>query len=120
MLSNINDRKLLNKCYYRVSYNGIGVYEAFKNEVINKYPNGWEIWKKFKNSKHVNWLPLPKINYESGCYSYFTTVGYLKFKKETLPLIEEYLDKSKIKTEIVTNLSGKIVYLDKYQIVIKL
>ena len=122
MNSNINYlilESLNSEKYYRISYNNIGIYEAFKKEVTNKYTNGWDIWKEFKNSKHVNWLPLPTIDYIPGCYSYFTKDGYLKFKKETLPLMNKYLNKFKIKIETITKLPGTIIYSDKYQIVVK-
>lgn len=104
--------------FYRVTYCGEGVYEAFKQRV-NK-----ETWIKFLDT--CRWLPKPPesaygtniLNY--GSYtSYFTEEGIKKFKKENLPMMEKYL-----KPIIIEKLSynqldaaGERVYADKYQVV---
>ena len=99
-----------NDIYYRVTYNNIGIYEAFKQNVP------WNVWVDFKNSKACNWLPLPP-KYEDGYYSYFTYEGYKKFMDLTYPKMLKYLNKDKIETSIVELDENSIVYSDKYQIV---
>ena len=101
--------------YYRVTYENIGIYEAFK-----KYASR-EVWINFLNSKDVDWLPNPvKLNkVDSKSFKcYFTQLGYNKFKSSTLPLIEKVLDKDKIITDIIDIDENKIKYRDKYQIVV--
>ena len=100
-----------NDIYYRVTYNNIGIYEAFKQNVP------WNVWVDFKNSKACNWLPLPP-KYEDGYYSYFTYEGYKNFMKLTYPEMIKYLDKYKIRIEKFNIDKNSIVYSDKYQVVI--
>lgn len=96
--------------YYRVLYDGIGIYEAFKRIVpIN-------VWLEFKKSTACRWLPLPP-KYENNYYSYFTYEGYKKFMDLTYPKMLKYLNKDKIETSIVELDENSIVYSDKYQIV---
>lgn len=96
--------------YYRVLYDGIGIYEAFKRIVpIN-------VWLEFKKSTACKWLPLPP-KYENNYYSYFTYEGYKKFMDLTYPKMLKYLNKDKIETSIVELDENSIVYWDKYQIV---
>ena len=96
--------------YYRVLYDGIGIYEAFKRIVpIN-------VWLEFKKSTVCRWLPLPP-KYENNYYSYFTYEGYKKFMDLTYPKMLKYLNKDKIETSIVELDENSIVYSDKYQIV---
>ena len=96
--------------YYRVLYDGIGIYEAFKRIVpIN-------VWLEFKKSTACKWLPLPP-KYENNYYSYFTYEGYKKFMDLTYPKMLKYLNKDKIETSIVELDENSIVYSDKYQIV---
>ena len=99
-----------NDIYYRVTYNNIGIYEAFKQNVP------WNVWVDFKNSKACNWLPLPP-KYENNYYSYFTYKGYKNFMKLTYPEMIRYLDKYKIRIEKFNIDKNSIVYSDKYQIV---
>lgn len=97
--------------YYRVLYDGIGIYEAFKRIVpIN-------VWLEFKKSTACKWLPLPP-KYENNYYSYFTYEGYKKFMDLTYPKMLKYLNKDKIETSIVELDENSIVYSDKYQIVV--
>lgn len=101
--------------YYRITYEDIGIYEAFK-----KYASKEE-WNNFLNSKAAKWLPNPvrlnKVDSKSfKCY--FTQFGYNKFKSNTLPVFEKVLDKDKIITDIIDIDENKIKYRDKYQIVI--
>ena len=97
--------------FIRVTYDGEGIYQAFKENV----PFG--VWKSFKNSNAANWLPLPP-SYEGNYRSYFTTTGYKMFMKRTYPVMIKYLDKSKIKIEEVYLQQSNIIYEDKFQVVI--
>ena len=97
--------------FIRVTYDGEGIYQAFKESV------SFDVWKSFKNSNAANWLPLPPL-YEGNYRSYFTTTGYKMFMKRTYPVMIEYLDKSKIKVEEVYLQQSNIIYEDKFQVVI--
>ena len=102
---------MTNNVYFRVTYNNIGIYEAFKQNIP------WDVWINFKKSKECNWLPLPP-KYEDGYYSYFTYEGYKKFMKLTYPEMIKYLDKYKIKVEKLNIDKNAIIYSDKYQVVV--
>ena len=95
--------------YYRVTYKGIGIYEAFKQLVPER------VWIQFLKSKYATWLPKPP-GYTEGYQSYFTSLGYLKFKQNTLPFMIRYLNKSDINTVKYQDV-GKVVYRDLYQVV---
>lgn len=95
--------------FYRVTYDEKGIYEALKNEITI------EEWKKLIASDKFNWLPKPTI-YNDNNRSYFTKMGYEKFKEETLPIIGNYLSRDKIKIEESDNVK-KIIYSDQYQII---
>ena len=102
---------MTNNVYFRITYNNIGIYEAFKQNIP------WDVWINFKKSKECNWLPLPP-KYEDGYYSYFTYEGYKKFMKLTYPEMIKYLDKYKIKVEKLNIDKNAIIYSDKYQVVV--
>lgn len=98
--------------FYRVTYNGIGIYEAFKNACTH------DEWRSFKNSDAVKWLPTPKVyGRDPNHISYFTELGYSKFKKNTYPIIAQKLDKNNIKVDKVM-LSIDPIYSDLYQVVV--
>lgn len=75
--------------YYRVTYKGIGIYEAFKQLVPER------VWIQFLKSKYATWLPKPP-DYTSGYESYFTKLGFSKFEDVTLPYMSKFLDRKKI------------------------
>ena len=95
--------------YYRVTYKGIGIYEAFKQLVPER------VWIRFLKSEYATWLPKPP-GYTDGYQSYFTSLGYLKFKQNTLPFMTKYLDKNKITVNKYQDV-GKVIYRDLYQVV---
>ena len=97
------------KKLYRVTYNGIGIYEALRKKVSK---SEWDI---LLQSKDINWLPKPKT-YPRDSKSYFTEEGFSVFTKKTLPIIIQYLDKNNIKIE-ESNYDSKSSYKDKYQII---
>lgn len=100
--------------YYRLTYNGIGIYEAFKKEC------SYNEWKEFLNSNAAEWLPKPKIySNKNNLNSYFTKYGYKMFIENTYPIFIQKLDVKLIRTEICTILSKNIIYKDKYQIVVE-
>ena len=98
--------------YYRVTYNGEGIYNALKKIV------GYSKWKNLLNSKQINWLPKPP-EYSSKNISYFTKKGYELFKQETLPVIMKYLDVENIEINKYNEIRNNILYTDEYQIVIE-
>ena len=101
---------------YRLTYNGIGIYEALKKEMFNKTHTP-DAWIEFKNSPECNWLPLPPT-YGDNNASYFTEVGYNKFMELTMPIVNEYISSEDIETEVSDIPSNAIVYKDEYQFVI--
>lgn len=103
------ENKYSKNVYYRITYNGEGIYQALKKEI------GLEEWKKLLSSNKINWLPKPP-NYPSNYRSYFTKEGYNKFNSSTLPIIYKYLDKDKVKIDQFYDINN-IVYSDKYQVV---
>jgi hypothetical protein len=102
--------------YYHITYEDMGVYEAYK-----KYATKGE-WMDFLSSKAAKWLPNPvklgKVTFNKSSKCYFTQFGYNKFKSDTLPVFEKVLDKNKIVTDVIDIDEDKIKYRDKYQIVI--
>ena len=103
----------VNKQFIRMTYDGIGVYEALKNNMTESE------WRQFKRSDAATWLPVPDIPYKHGYLSYFTEKGFDKFMQLTEPYIVKHLDKDKleIKRYDISSASRHIVYSDKYQIV---
>lgn len=101
---------------YRLTYNGIGIYEALKQEMY-KQTGSPEAWNTFKNSPECNWLPLPPTYGENNA-SYFTEEGYNKFIDVTMPIVMKYIPSEYIKTEISDIPSNAVVYSDEYQFVI--
>lgn len=101
---------------YRLTYNGIGIYEALKKEMFNKTHTP-DAWIAFKNSPECNWLPIPPT-YGGDNASYFTEAGYNKFMELTMPIVNEYISAEDIKTEVSKVPANAIVYEDEYQFVI--
>ena len=97
---------------YRVTYHGIGIYEAFKKAC------SFDEWKAFKDSDAATWLDVPTIyNQDIDHASYFTKKGYEAFKKNTYPVMIQKLNKNDIKVDKVS-VDTKPVYTDRYQVVI--
>lgn len=111
----LEDNKLfinnpIDETFYRVTYNGIGIYEAMKKLC------SFRRWKELLTSEIFTWLPKPK-EYSNANLSYFTKEGIDKFNKLVLPEAEKILG-SNIKFETFSsNEIGNIVYRDKYQII---
>lgn len=105
--------------YYRVTCNGIGVYEALKNEIWKSSNQPKKDWETFINSSDVNWLKKPD-GYKSSNYSYFTELGYSLFKEKTYPKIIKWLDKNNIKCEkcYLNEMDTYFAYSDEHQVVI--
>ena len=85
--------------YFRVTYNGIGIYEALKNQIWND-SSGFskEDWENFKQSDKVNWLKRPDV-YKGNYVSFFTELGFELFMKNTYPLFVKWLEENKISIE---------------------
>jgi len=98
--------------YSHIEYEGTGVYQALKRAC------GWD-WKNVIATKDVSWLPKPP-EYDGSCKSYFTMKGYRKFREKVMPLVEKYLDASKIREEYVEHIDEKaVVYSDELQVVVR-
>lgn len=106
--------------YFRLSYNGIGIYEALKKELWNKSNNPKEEWEKLKRSNSFTWLKIPTI-YPKNSSSYFNLDGFNVFMERTYPIFVKYLNVNNIVIEEFDFEDDKldIVYQDEYQIVIK-
>ncbi len=109
----------MEKVYYRITYEEIGIYEALKKQIWSNSQFPKEQWEKFKNSNDVNWLKTPN-SYAYDNYSYFTELGFTLFMKKTYPIIIKWLDESKIRIEKVFFKESEInlVYRDEHQIII--
>ena len=99
-----------NDKYYRITYNGEGIYNALKKCIA------LEKWQELLKSEKINWLPKPPSYAESN-KSYFTEKGYDKFKELVLPIVYEHLDNKNIQIEKVENISN-VIYEDEFQVVI--
>ncbi len=97
--------------YYRITYNGEGIYDALKNSV------DLETWKNILSSENISWLPKPPT-YSSNNTSYFTEKGYEEFSSRAMPIIVNYLKKGNIKVDEFDKLSSPIIYTDEYQVVV--
>lgn len=109
MIKTLNNQNV----YYRITYNGEGIYNALKNIV------GIDKWKDLLNNKQINWLPKPP-EYSSKNKSYFTKKGYELFEQKTLPILLKYLDKENIEINTYNEIGNKTLYTDEYQIVIEI
>lgn len=109
----------MNNKYYRITCNNIGIYEYLKKYLWNN--NYKDEWNAFIKSDNVNWLKKPHCYKDESIeyYSYFNKTGYEFFVNRTLPLITKWIDKNIINTEIVEIEKKKIIYQDKYQIVVE-
>lgn len=100
----------INEKLYRVTHNGIGIYEAMRKQCSAKR------WKELLSSEVFTWLPKPK-SYPNGNLSYFTKEGIDKFNELVLPEAEKIVGDNITIDKIDSNEIGKIVYRDKYQII---
>lgn len=112
----------MNKEYFRITCEGIGIYEYLKKYLWNNISNPSEVWDNFIKSNKANWLNKPTIYTDEAkeYRSYFNVNGYEIFLEKTLPLITEWIDKNFIKIEKVKIDEEKIVYQDEYQVVIEI
>jgi hypothetical protein len=101
---------------YRVTYDGIGIYEAMKKISSVKK------WHDFLNSSDAKWLPKPPNGvYKKGSnsLSYFTKEGFEKFKETTLKRFVKELDKNKMHIDCidtkVLEKAQECVYQDVFQ-----
>lgn len=99
-----------NEIYYRYTYNGIGIYEALRQNVSN------DIWIQLLKDDDFTWLPKPKLYRDKKAYSYFTKLGNDEFERRVMPIMNKFLDKNKIKKVEYEVDIADIVYSDKYQI----
>jgi predicted GNAT family acetyltransferase len=103
--------------YYRFTYHGEGIYQALKKSMFQKTKSSEE-WEAFKKSDACTWLDQPPT-YGDHDRSYFTKFGCEMFLRKTYPVMKKWLDESDIKIEKCDVDDSKIVYKDKYQIVIR-
>ena len=110
----------MNKPYWRVSYNGIGIYESLKKEIWKKCENPKQEWEALKDSARFTWLNTPPF-YNDNCYSYFTELGYKLFIKNTFPILVKYLDEKNIIVNkyIFDDTKLNLVHSDEHQVIIK-
>ena len=110
--SNSSKSHVYTEPLYRITYNDIGIYEAYKKAC------SFDEWRSFINSDAATWLDVPKIyNKDINHTSYFTKRGYELFQKNTYPVIIQKLNKRNIKVDQVV-LDVKPVYEDLYQVVV--
>lgn len=106
----------MSNTYWRITYNGIDVYEALKHELLSNSLR--EEWSKLVESKVFNWLSTPI--FISNSSSYLNELGYSTFKDKLYPIIIKYLDEKNINIEKFNydENSNNILYSDEYQIVV--
>ena len=95
--------------FYRVTYNNKGIYNELKNAVTK------DIWLYLLSLNEFTWLPKPPT-YTQKNISYFTQKGYERFKKDTLPIIYDYLDKNNINILTFEKVEN-VIYKDEYQLI---
>lgn len=111
----LEDNKLfinnpIDETFYRVTYNGIGIYEAMKKLC------SFRRWKELLTSEIFTWLSKPK-EYSNTNLFYFTKEGIDKFNNLVLPEAEKILGNN-IKLDTFNSSEiGNIIYRDKYQII---
>ena len=112
----------MNNEYYRITCNDIDIYEYLKKYLCDNISNNNETTNKIINFNKINWLKKPTIynGKANEYYSYLNINGYNFFLKKTFPLITKWIDKSTIKIENVKIDENKIVYRDKYQIIVEI
>ena len=101
---------------WRVTYQGIGIYEALKNAMFEQTGSS-NAWISFINSDACNWLPKPP-SYGNDNKSFFTEKGFNRFDELVLPIIAQYIDQTKIYREEIMVPTNQIVYSDEFQFVI--
>ena len=101
---------------WRVTYQGIGIYEALKNAMFEQTGSS-NAWISFINSDACNWLPKPP-SYGNDNKSFFTEKGFNRFDELVLPIIAQYIDQTKIYIEEIMVPTNQIVYSDEFQFVI--
>ena len=106
----------MNNICWKVTYNGMDVYEALRHELFNNSLK--EEWNKLISSKEFSWLSNPL--YIANSNSFFTDLGYNIFKENTYPVIIKYLDEEFISIEQFSydENDRSILYSDEHQIVV--
>lgn len=112
------DTSLLGR-YYRFTYKGIGIYEAYHQYASPKQ------WKDFLASHEAKWLPNPDPHiktYRPTYASFFTQAGYDAFSSMVLPIFLQVLNKKDITLQEFTDvpLKYKLIYRDDFQVVVDL
>lgn len=100
---------------WRVTYQGIGIYEALKNAMFEQTGSS-NAWISFINSDACNWLPKPP-SYGNDNKSFFTEKGFNRFDELVLPIIAQYIDQTKIYIEEIMVPTNQIVYSDEFQFI---
>lgn len=106
-----SNMKFCDSKFYRITYEGEGIYDALKNHV------DFDTWKKLLSLKEFSWLPKPP-SYCSNYLSLFTELGYQKFLEFVFPVLCKYLNQEKITTHVYKEINN-IIYIDLYQVVIR-
>lgn len=103
----LDDNKL-----YRVTHNGVGIYEALKKQTSA------ENWRKLLSSPAFTWLPKPK-EYPSDYISYFTKEGIDKYNELVAPIVSNIIGDN-VNLDITSEKKvGDIIYRDQYQVIAK-
>lgn len=106
----VESSDISNETFYRVSYNGIGIYEALRQQVSA------EQWKKYLKSDAFTWLPKPN-EYAVGYKSYFTKDGIDKYNELVAPIIDSVIGNNVTFETFKGSEIGNIIYRDQYQVI---
>lgn len=102
-----------NANFYRVVYEGVGIYQAMKEHSSKQQ------WEEFLSTDAARWLPKPDCDYRPTYESYFTSLGYKTFMEKTESYLKKVLDPNKIRVQNYGNIDlSACVYQDPFQIVI--
>ncbi|MDE7346958.1 MAG: transglutaminase-like domain-containing protein, partial [Muribaculaceae bacterium] len=100
--------------YVRITFHGVGVYEALRRAM------GPERWKEALQDDRFTWLLKPP-SYSGTCTSYFTAEGYKMFLDKLGFAVQRWLtkhDPNGLKIQYYKKPNGKVIYQDKYQVVV--
>lgn len=97
--------------YYRATSDGLGIFEAVEADC----PKGHELRHREPDS---SWLPRPGKKLKNSI-SYWTEEGMMKYVESGLKDWHELVTTMPLEVQMLEEIPGKVIYKDKYQILIE-
>jgi hypothetical protein len=94
---------------YRVTIDGVGVYEWVRGNISN------EEWRGLLKDEGITWLRKP--DYDEGYESWFTALGYGRYLERVVPLIFGWIEGEDVEVEEFEREGVDVVYEDEDQVV---